>query len=662
MKETYCEDLYLNLCREIGDYDYSYYVLHAPKISDYDYDMKMKELLLMESLHPEWQVLWSPTKRLGDQISGEFAVVEHAQPMLSIANAYSLDELNDFLFRVEKTLGYSPQYTVELKIDGIAVSLRYESGILVQALTRGNGRKGEDITTNVRTIRSLPLRLSENAPDFLEVRGEIFFSKIAFQDINNYCEKIGRSQFANPRNAAGGTLKLLSSKEVAKRKLDISIYGVFTNTGVISHYANLKLCESWGLPVFGRPHLCQNCHEVVRVLDTIENSRYQLPMEIDGAVVKVDDIEAQKVLGMTSKHYRWALAYKYAPERAETIIEDIIINVGRTGVLTPVAKLRPVFLSGTTVSRASLYNEEEIQRKDIRIGDTVYIEKGGEIIPKVVGVCKDKRPENTSPWHMPSVCPVCQSLLERESDRVSVRCTNPKCLAGAIERVCFFAGKNALDIDHFGDKLVTKLFDMGLVSRCSDIFMLKMEDLLQVSGYKEKSAEKLLKSIEKSKSVPLDRFIVALGIPFVGAGVAAALAAHFHNLDKVVSSSIEELLTIEGIGEKVASSIEEYFSDARNLEEIHRLQELGVKVLTHTTEISKCSGKVFVITGSLENISRADIEAEIRKHGGRVASSVSKNTDFLVVGKDPGSKLNKAQDLGIKIIDQNKLLEFLYRE
>ncbi|AAP05359.1 NAD-dependent DNA ligase LigA [Chlamydia caviae] len=660
MESMYSREQYLSLCKELEKDDYCYYVLHNAVISDYDYDMKMQKLLAIEAQHPEWKVLWSPSMRLGDRVSGNFPVVAHSHPMLSIANAYTLEELNDFFSRVEKTLGYAPIYTLELKIDGIAVAIRYEQGILVQALSRGNGQKGEDITANIRTIRSLPLRLPKDAPEFLEVRGEVFFKRETFEQINAAQRQAEKPEFANPRNAAGGTLKLLSAKEAAQRNLELSVYGSLSDENTESHYDNLMLCKRWGFPIFGQPRQCQTIAEVVKSLDEIEGLRDQLPMEIDGVVIKVDDVEAQKALGMTAKHYRWALAYKYAPERAETILENILIQVGRTGVLTPVAKLSPVFLSGSRVSRASLYNEEEIERKDIRIGDTVYVEKGGEIIPKVVGVCLEKRPEGTQPWVMPEFCPVCHGKVTRESDKVSVRCTNPLCSAGAIEKIRFFVGRGALDIDHLGEKVITKLFDLGVIHRCCDIFKITEEDLLQVPGFKDKSVKNVLKSIEKAKQAPLDRFIAALGIPYVGVRVASALAQHFLNLEAVMGASLEELKSIEGIGDKVAESIEAYFNQQDTIEEIQKMLSLGVNVLPYHRESSSCLGKTFVITGTLKKMTRSEAEASIRNCGGKVGSSVSKSTDYLVVGEDPGSKFKKAQELEIPILNENDLLKILY--
>ncbi len=647
-------DEYLSLCKEISDYDYHYYVLDRPLISDYEYDLKLQMLIQVEAEHPDWKVPWSPSLCLGDRPSGTFPVISHSRPMLSIANAYSIGELKEFFSRIEKSLGYFPTYSLELKVDGIAVAIRYENREFVQALSRGNGVEGEDITVNIATIRSLPKQLPSDAPDFLEVRGEVFFTFSQFQAINRLQRDKQKPEFANPRNAAGGTLKLLSSRVVASRGLKVSIYGVDVGAG--SHYESLRKAMDWGFPVMGQPQRCHSVDEVIAVLDEIERKRDSLPMAIDGVVIKVDDLRDQQKLGMTAKHYRWALAYKYAPERGETVLEDIIVQVGRTGVLTPVAKLKPVFLSGSMIARASLYNEEEIERKDIRIGDTVYIEKGGEVIPKVIGVCLQKRPEGTHPWHMPEYCPVCGTKVERSQNRVSVRCTNPDCAAGLVERMRFFASENALNIEFLGDAVINKLFDLGFIQTCSDILDLKEEQLYQLPGFKTRSVEKLLNSIQKAKHTSLEQFIVALGIPFVGVGAASVLASHFKTLDNLMQAPLSELLSLDGIGEKMASSIANYFQQESNRKEIERMFSLGVSIREYKQGSSSLEGKSFVVTGTLPSLSRTDVETMIRHCGGKVGSSVSKNTNFLILGENPGSKFEKAQKLGIPILNEEEFL------
>lgn len=651
-------DDYIALCTELVEHDRRYYVLNQPTISDYSYDVKMRELQEIEVQHPEWKVSWSPTMYLGDRPSGQFPVVPHSSPMLSIANVYSLQELEEFFSRTEKLLGYSPGYSLELKIDGIAVAIRYEKRLFAQALSRGNGVKGEDITANVSTIRSLPMRLSQEAPEDLEVRGEVFLSYEAFEELNACQREQGKLEFANPRNAAGGTLKLLSSKEAAKRKLDLSVYGLITDQKKRSHFENLQLCSQWGFFVAGMPKQCRSRQEVVERIREIEEMRAALPMAIDGVVIKVDNIAHQDRLGLTSKHYRWAIAYKYAPERAETILEDIVVQVGKTGILTPVAELAPVFLSGSRVSRASLYNQDEIEKKDIRIGDSVYVEKGGEVIPKIVGINLAKRSLESEPWKMPSLCPVCHEPVVKE--KVSVRCINPLCSGGMLEKICFFASKSALNIDHLGEKVVTKLFEVGLISSCSDIFALTEEDLKQVPGFKDRSIQNLLASIAGAKKVTLDRLLTALSIPFVGSSGAIALADHFGTLDKVIEASLDELMSIEGIGPKVAASIVAFFSKHENREEIRRMQELGVQVLSKQSDKeAPLQGKVFVLTGTLQQMTRTQAEERIRSLGGKVSSSVSKSTYAVIAGSEAGGKLKKAQDLGLSIWNESELLIIL---
>jgi DNA ligase, NAD-dependent len=652
------QDYYIALCTELIEHDRRYYVLDRPTISDYSYDMKMRELQKIEAQHPEWKVPWSPTIYLGDRPSGQFPVVPHSHPMVSIANVYSVEELEEFFSRTEKLLGYFPTYSLELKIDGIAVAIRYENRTFAQALSRGNGVKGEDITANVSTIRSLPMTLPQDAPEEVEVRGEVFLSYQAFEKLNICQREQGKLEFANPRNAAGGTLKLLSSREAAKRNLDLSIYGLITNREEHSHFENLGLCAHWGFPIAGMPKQCRTKEEVIERIREVEGMRSRLPMAIDGVVVKVDSVAEQHRLGLTSKHYRWAIAYKYAPERAETILQDITVQVGKTGILTPVAELTPVLLSGSRVSRASLYNEDEIEKKDIRIGDSVYVEKGGEIIPKIVGINLAKRSPDSKPWKMPSLCPMCHNPVIKE--RVSVRCTNPLCLGGMLEKICFFASKGALNIDHLGEKVIAKLFEMGLIRSCSDVFALTENDLKQVPGFKDRSVHNLLASIAGAKEVTLDRFLTALSIPFVGSSGAIALADHFGTLDKVMKASLDELLSIEGIGQKVAASIIDFFSKTENVEEICRMQELGVRILPKQVDRwAPLQGKIFVLTGTLQEMTRLQAEERIRSLGGKISSSVSKNTYAVVVGREAGSKLKKAQELGVQVLEESDLLKIL---
>lgn len=658
-KEKVSQNQYIQLCSEIIEYNRYYFDLNSPIISDYEYDQKIKQLLYIEKLHPEWIVPWSPSfQRFGDSVHPK-RVLEHIHPMLSIPNVYSFEDVQDFFIKTEKTLGYAPLYVLEFKIDGIAVALRYEHGKFIQALTRGNGLQGEDITENIRTIRSLPLEL-QGVPSFIEMRGEVFLTYEAFEEMNEQQIAIGKSVFANPRNAASGTLKLLSSEEVAKRNLSLSIYSCRLEQ-TSSHYEALVLCQQWGMPVFGRPKQCYSLDDIFETLQEVEKIRNKLPMPIDGVVIKVDKTDDQTRLGITSKHYRWALAYKYAPEQALTIVEDIIVQVGKTGVLTPVAQLKPIALAGTIVSRASLYNEEEVERKDIRIGDSVYVEKGGEIIPKIVSVCLDLRPAHSEKWSMPTQCPICFGEIVKGVNKVASRCINPFCSAGAIEKLRFFVGKDGFDIDYLGEKVISRLFEKGLVQKYSDIFLLTKEDIEQIPGYKEKSIRNLLNSIRDSKSIELNQFLCALSIPYVGKTGALILAEHYGSLDAILQASFQSLISIHGIGERVAQSIVDFFRNEKNLAEIAIMRDLGVQVLNYEKKDWVCNGKTFVFTGSLQKMSRSDAEKQIVLRGGKISSSVSKNTDFLVVGENPGSKLEKAQQLSIQIVNEEELLSFLYK-
>lgn len=683
------KEYYRKLCDEIWQHNWRYYVANAPVISDFEFDKLLDKLIKIEKEHPEWIFPGSPTQRVGEMVSGGFPVVAHNIPMLSLANSYSPEEVNEFLERMERLLHKkSVTYETELKMDGIAISVRYEEGVLVRAVTRGNGSEGEEITSNIRTIQSLPLKLRWHFPKVLEARGEVFMSKKTFAALNKRQEKAGKSLFANPRNAAGGSLKLLDPKEVAKRQLGISFYGIaellglskepqlvielWEKRGIIpgsisgppkTQYDALRLLEHWGLPVVGEYQQCNSFDEIWKFAEKVEQIRPTLPFEIDGIVIKVDDLAAQKKLGVTGKNYRWAVAYKFAPERAETLIREITVQVGRTGVLTPVAELEPVFVAGSTISRATLHNEDEVKRKDIRVGDHVFIEKGGDVIPKVVEVNKAKRPAKTHAWKMPTRCPACNTPVVRSEEEVAVRCPNRVgCPAQELKRIIFFTGKSGMDIDHLGEKVVTQLVELGFVKRLSDIYELTEEQLFQLKNFKEKSVQNLLESIEKSKDVSLGRLIMALGIKFVGAETADILAARAGNLENIALMTEEELLEIEGIGPKVAESVVTFFADRDHQEEIGRLLENGVKPRVKQVKGFKehpFQGKTFVLTGGLEHYTRDHARSLIKERGGKVSSSVSKATGYVLVGADPGSKFEKAKKLGVAILSEEEFIALL---
>lgn len=657
---------YQKLCDEIWEHNWHYYVKNDPLISDYEYDTLFNKLIAMEKEHPEWIFPGSPTQRVGEMVSGGFPVVSHHSPMLSLANTYSPEELQDFLSRMQRLLHKDEiSYEAEVKMDGIAISVRYEEGVLIRAVTRGNGMEGEEITSNIRTIESLPLKLRGSFPAVLEARGEVFMPKAAFQALNQMRDQEGKPLFANPRNAAGGSLKLLDPKEVSRRQLGISFYGVaeISDFDLKSQYDSLQALQKYGLPVQGFFCRCHNFEEIWKYAEKIEKMRPMLPFEIDGIVIKVDELAAQKKLGVTGKNYRWAVAYKFAPERAETCIREITVQVGRTGVLTPVAELEPTFVAGSTISRATLHNEDEVKRKDIRVGDFVFVEKGGDVIPKIVEVNKAKRPKSSHPWKMPSDCPACGTPVVRGEEEVAVRCPNRTgCPAQELKRIIFFTSKNGMDIDHLGEKVVTQLVELGFVKRLSDIYLLNPAQLFQVKNFKEKSVENVLKSIEKSKDVSLSRFIHALGIKYVGEETADILANRTGNLEKIALMTENELLEIEGIGPKVAESLVTFFSDPENQEEIARLIANGV-----TPRIKKVVGyeghpfwgKTFVLTGALDNYTRDSASSLIKERGGKVSGSVSKSTDFLLVGADPGSKYEKAKKLGVSLLTEKEFTQLL---
>jgi DNA ligase (NAD+) len=661
--ETYEE--YLALVDELRGHDKRYYEECQPIITDYEYDLLLKDLEKCEKAHPHWIVSYSPTQKVKEGVSRGFVQRKHSVPMLSLANTYSEEEVIDFGHRVEKLLHKKDIFfATELKMDGTAISLRYEKGKLVRALTRGDGWEGDDVTENVKTISCLPHHIS-GAAEILELRGEVFIDKKTFLELNLAREEEGLEPWANPRNAAAGSLKLLDSKEVARRKLDIVVYAIVEGgSDIVSQFEVHNYLEKKGLPTSSKEHraLCKNVDEIMAFSRKILKIREDLPFEIDGIVIKVDDLSSYEELGTTGKFPRYAVAYKFAPEQAYTKIVEITIQVGRTGVLTPVAELEPVHLAGSTISRATLHNQEEIQRKDIRVGDFVMIEKGGDVIPKVVSVDASKRPKDSVPFHMPKHCPNCGSAVVHNPEEVAIRCPNPRCFARKLRHIQFFAGKAALDIEHMGEKVVFQLVSKGLVQQKADIYILDASSLSILEGFKDKSIQNLLESIEKSKNCSLDKFIVGLEIKHVGAETAELLAEQFGSLENLMKASKEALLQIQGIGEKVAEAIIEYFQDPYCLEDIKLLLERGV---TPHFEMKKkvqsplFSGKTFVLTGTLENYSRELAASLIKERGGRTSESVSSKTDFVLVGKDPGSKYEKAKKLGISILSEAEFIKML---
>ena len=665
--KSYSHADYQKLCDEIWHHSRLYYVENQPVISDEEFDHLVKRLEKMENEHPEWITPHSPTQRVNETPLEVFNTVTHRIPMLSLANTYSKDEINDFLKRMHKLIGKETlAYSCELKMDGVAISARYEKGFFVQGVTRGDGKKGDDITANMKTIEALPLKLhGKHLPEYLEVRGEVFMLHKIFEQLNEQRAAADELLWANPRNATAGSLKLLDARTVAKRKLGIVFYGIADDSThhSTSQYASHAFLKQLGFPILHKLALCHSLDEIWQFADEVNAMRKKFPFDIDGIVVKLDNLREQENLGATGKNPRWAVAYKFAAEQALTHIKDITVQVGRTGVLTPVAELEPVFLAGSTIARATLHNAEEVQRKDIRIGDWAYIEKGGDVIPKVVQVDLQRRPAHTHPWKMPTHCPVCGASIVKVEDEVALRCPNTSgCPEQQLRRIEYFASKPAMDIDGMGEKVVAQLVTKGFVKNPSDIYKLTEVELEQLEGFKTKSIHNLLSSINKSRDVPLERFIMALGIKHVGTGTAEDLSRHAGSIDMLMNYAKDQLIAIEGVGEKVASAIVEYFYDPHNREEIARLLESGVrpqKIEVKYIASHSFNGKTFVLTGILKTLTRTQAAALIKERGGKVTDSVSKKTDFLVVGEDAGSKLDKARELGVKILEEAEFCSHL---
>lgn len=659
------EKEYLKLCEKVWEHNRRYYEEASPLISDEEFDALLQKIIEIEKAHPDWIDPNSPTQRVGEALTSGFKTITHTVPMLSLANTYSKEELEDFINRVHRLLDQKKsQFSCELKMDGVAVSVRYEKGKYVQGVTRGNGKKGDDVTFNIKTIKNLPLELKgNNIPDVLEIRGEVFMTHHTFQELNDQKKKLDEPLWANPRNAASGSLKLLDPHEVSRRNLSIVFYGVAVDSSELikSQYQVHAFLESLGLPTLHLHAKCNTLDEILAFAEKVREKRKKLPFDIDGIVIKLDDLEEQKHLGSTAKHPRWAVAYKFAAEQAVTKIIDITVQVGRTGVLTPVAELEPVFVSGSTISRATLHNEDEIKRKDIRVGDTVAVEKGGDVIPKVVSVHLENRPLNSTPFQMPTHCPSCHTPVLRIDEEIAIRCPNKMCVNQHLRRLIHFAGKEGMDIDGMGVKIVEQLFNKEFVLSFPDFYELTENELSQLEGFKEKSIHNLLTSLENSKKLPLSRFIMALGIPHVGTGTADLLAEKCGSIENLILINAEALLNIEGIGPKIAESIVAYMENENNKKEITHLLELGVtpfheqkKSISHPF-----NDKTFVLTGTLQNYTRSQAAHLIKERGGKVIDSVSKKTDYLVVGTDPGSKLDKAQKLGITILQEEDFASFL---
>jgi len=660
------------LREEIERYDYYYYVLAQPLISDEEYDKLYKELEKLEAENPHLITPDSPTQRVGKDLTKEFKPVNHLVPMLSLANTYDEQDVYDFDRRVREGLPENEkvEYVVEYKIDGASVSLRYIDGKLFTAATRGDGTVGEEITNNVKTIKAVPLKIKKpegtkyKLKDF-EARGEIYMNIKDFEALNKEREKNGEKLFANPRNSAAGTLKLQNPQIVAKRKLNIFVYSLISLEDEFESQAeNLKLLKQMGFRVNPDYRVCKSIEEVLQVCKEFEEKRDTLEYEIDGAVIKVNSIRQQNILGNIAKSPRWAVAYKFKAKQAFTYVKDIVWQVGRTGAVTPVAELEPVRLAGSTISRATLHNYDEIKRKDIRIGDKVVIEKGGDVIPKIVAVIFEERKKDSQPTKPPERCPVCKSKLYKPEDEVAIYCENPECPAQIKGRLAHFASRGAMDIEGLGESLIDLFVEKGFLKTFSDIYELKnhREELIKIERLGEKSIDNLLNAIEKSKSQPFEKVLFALGIRYVGAGVAQKLAEHFGNIDALINASEEDILSVYEIGPSISRSLKQFFSDKHNLELIDKLKKAGLKFSVESKKPVKDNffkDKTFVLTGTLTTFSREEASAKIKMLGGKVASSVSKNTDFVIAGEKAGSKLDKAKSLGVKILSEDEFLKLL---
>lgn len=655
------------LSKQIEEHNYNYYVIAKPTISDYEFDKLLEELIKLEKAHPEYASPNSPTKRVGGQITKEFKTVKHKYPMLSLGNTYSETELTDFDDRVKKALAADSEYVCELKYDGVAIGLTYKDGILVQAVTRGDGERGDDVTTNAKTIKSIPLKLrGHDYPKEFEIRGEIFMPRKVFDELNKEREEIAEQLMANPRNAAAGTLKMQDSAVVAKRNLDCFLYFISgEDLPHNNHFDNLKAAQTWGFKISDHMKKVKSITDVFKYINHWDVERNNLEFDIDGVVIKVNSYEQQRVLGFTAKSPRWAIAYKFKTQQVSTILESIVYQVGRTGAITPVANLKPVQLAGTTVKRATLHNADIIEKLDVRIGDTVFVEKGGEIIPKIVGVDLNKRHAHSHKVKYITECPECGTPLIRNESEANHYCPNelgcPPQVKGKMEH---FVGRRAMDIDSLGAETIAQLYDAGLVKNIADIYELKKEDVLKLDRMAEKSANNLIAGIEASKKVPFERVLYGIGIRHIGETTAKKLAYYFKNIDAFKNATLAQLLEVGDIGETTAKAIIDYFADERTAKIIEKLKSHGLQFELSEDQLINSSDKLkelsFVVSGVFSKFSRDELKKTIEQHGGKNVGSISSKTSYVIAGENMGpEKHKKAEKLGIPIISEDYFLKMI---
>ncbi len=652
---------------ELNLHNYNYYVLDTPTISDYEFDTKLKELQELETKHPEYFDENSPTLRVGGTVTKNFETIKHEYRMYSLDNSYSKEDLLDWEARAQKILGNVPlEYTCELKYDGASISISYEKGKLKQALTRGDGFQGDDVTNNIKTIKAVPIQLKGDFPEKFEIRGEIILPFAGFEKMNQELIEIGETPYSNPRNTASGSLKLQDSAEVAKRPLDCLLYSLIgNNLPIQSQFEGLEKARSWGFKVPTQSKLAKNLEEVFEFIEYWDKNRHTLPYETDGVVVKINNIHQQEELGYTAKSPRWAMAYKFKAEQVTTRLNSISYQVGRTGAITPVANLEPVQLAGTIVKRASLHNADQIEKLDVRIDDEVFVEKGGEIIPKIIGVDLSQRQASSEPVKYITHCPECNSELERKEGEANHYCPNfYGCPPQIIGRIQHYITRKAMDIEGLGGETVALLFNNNLVKNYADLYDLKKEQVVVLERMADKSADNLINGIENSKSIPFDRVLYALGIRYVGETVAKKLAKHYKSIDALAIATVEELITVDEIGEKIAVSVKEFFENQDNIAILERLKKVGIQLEMAETDSSMISnvleGKIFVVSGVFEKFSRDDLKKTIEDNGGKVGSSISAKTSFVIAGDNMGpAKLEKANQLHIPIITEDEFVVLL---